>query len=159
MTRYPACCAVFMALVLTGPLAAQSPTDRMFPDDRSCYAREYGIAHLASHPQQQATSIALTPQGRSPDGLSRQVWVTATVRSMPGKLEALAYCENISDQLYCQMEGDAGAFALTVARDGAVLLAVSSRGMTFEGETGFVTFERSRGDDRSFLLRPTADCR
>jgi hypothetical protein len=31
--------------------------------------------------------------------------------------------------------------------------------MTFEGERDFVTFERNRGDDRTFLLPPTTACR
>jgi hypothetical protein len=155
MVRLPTLAALVLAAL---PAAAQSPTDRFFPTPLSCYARDYTAEHLAGHPQQRASSMALTPLGRTERFL--EVLVTATLRDGPGEpLTALAYCENIDDSLYCTMEGDAGAFSITAARDGAVLVEVSSLGMSFEGAVGFVTFERDRGDDRSFLLRPTRDCR
>ena len=138
--------------------AAQSPMDRFFPTPATCYARDYTAAHLAAHPQQRTTSLALTPLGRSDRLLDLRLVIT--FRGQPGEaMVAVAYCENISNSLYCLMEGDAGAFAITAAKDGAILLEVSSRGMSFEGARDFVTLESDRGDDRSFLLRPTWECR
>jgi hypothetical protein len=55
--------------------------------------------------------------------LSQQLLVVATVRDMPGKLEAMAYCANLgADALYCVLEGDAGTFNVTPAGNGAVTL-------------------------------------
>jgi len=142
------------------PLDAQSPRDQLFPTPGSCYSREYSAAHLASHPAQRVTSMALTPDQQAAAGPQLQLWIIATVRTMPGKLEALAYCENsTTDMLDCAMEGDAGGFTISRAKAGAVLMTVSSEGMSFEGETGFVRLEKTRGDDRSFLLQQTLDCR
>lgn len=143
------------------PLAAQSPQDLMFPTRATCYAREYSAAHLAEHPAQRVTSIALTPADGTGTDPRLQLWVTLTVKDWPGEqLLALGYCENNgADTLYCGMEGDAGGFTVTPAKGGAVLVSVSSLGMGFEGERGFVTLERTRGDDRQFLLQPTRDCR
>jgi hypothetical protein len=148
------------ALVAAGAAQAQSPMDRLFPGPEACYARDYTEAHLASHPMQQATSLALTPSPRRPGDRFQDLRLTATVRAMPGEvLTALAYCENIDETLFCAMEGDAGGFTLRAADGGAVLVEVTRLGMTFEGMRGFVTFAHDRGDDRSFLLRPVRDCR
>lgn len=144
----------------TLPLAADTPREAMFPGDRSCYARAYSADHLARHPDQQATSIALTPEAGMAGDPLLQVWVTATVRDWPGEaLTALAYCEAAGTALSCGLEGDAGSFSLAPDREGTVLLTVARGGMGFEGARGFVTFAPNRGDDRSFRLRPTRDCR
>lgn len=145
-------------LILATPAVAQSPADRFFPTDRQCYARSYTDAHLADHPAQRVTRMEVRPD-RAAMAPFLGLWVDLTLRGVPGgAFEALAQCENIEDQLYCTMEGDAGAFSLTAAKGGAVLLSVGSRGMGFENEVGFTTLERDQGDDRSFLLRPVA-CR
>jgi hypothetical protein len=161
MVGSPRVSLAFLMLVAALPAAAQSPRDLMFPTASSCYARDYSIAHLASHPMQQVSSISLTPDRAAAADPLLQLWVTVTVRSLPGsRLEALAYCEdNGADTLSCDMEGDAGRFSVTPAKGGAVLVAVSSSGMSFEGDTSFLTLERNQGDDRSFLLQPTRDCR
>ena len=49
----------------------------------------------------------------------------------------------------------AGGFSIDQRDDGAILVAVSSLGLSFENDSGFVTLERNKGDDRSFLLRPS----
>lgn len=132
--------------------------DRFFPAADSCYARDYTAEHLAGHPRQRTASIALMPMARSER--QQEVLVMVTLRDLPGEvLRAYAYCENIDDTLYCPMEGDAGAFSITAAPDGAVLVTVSSLGMTFEGSRDFVPFAPDRGDDRSFLLWPVRGCR
>jgi hypothetical protein len=140
---------------------AQSPAEQMFPTSTSCYAREYTAAHLAQHPVQRVTSMALTPAQGTPPDPRLQLWVTMTLKDEPGEqLLALGFCENSgADALSCLLEGDAGGFTLTPAKGGSVLLRVAGLGMGFEGAHGFVTLERNRGDDRSFLLPSTRDCR
>jgi len=88
------------------------------------------------------------------------LYLTLTLRNVPGGgFEAYAGCENEgADTLYCSLEGDAGGFRITPAKEGAILIEVSSLGMTFENDDVFATIEAKAGDDRSFLLTPTA-CR
>lgn len=153
-------CAAALLIAAALPLAAQSPQERVFPGGTTCYARDYSAAHLAGHPQQRVTSIALTPDGGVSPDPRLEVWVTVTLRGQPGEpYMALAVCENTGDTLYCGLEGDAGGFTVEPAKAGAILVKVARRGMSFEGETGFVTLESHRGDDRSFLLQPVRDCR
>lgn len=149
---------LIVAALGAGPALAESPTDRMFPDPTTCYARTYSDNHLAKHPQQRVTQMALV-QDRSATEPFLALWVRVTLRGREGGTsEALSYCENTSSVLYCTMEGDAGGFQIEEARDGAILVSVSSLGMGFETDSGFVTLERNSGDDRSFLLQPQA-CR
>ncbi|WP_333814906.1 hypothetical protein [Tabrizicola sp.] len=147
-----------MSLAATAA-GAQSPQDQMFPGPDSCYARDYGKDHLAEHPAQRVTRIAISPDFDIAQPFLG-VHLTLRLRGVPGgEFEAYGSCENEGgDTLYCTMEGDAGAFAITPAKGGAILIKVSSRGMGFENDAGFATLERNTGDDRSFLLRPIA-CR
>lgn len=145
-------------MCLGTPVAAQSPMDRMFPTDTSCYARAYTPDHLASHPAQRVTTMRVQPDRQAAEPFLA-LHLSLTLRGTPGgAFEALALCENIDGTVYCTMEGDAGAFSIEDGRGDSVLVTVGSRGMGFENEAGFVTLERDRGDDRSFLLRPV-DCR
>lgn len=147
--------AILVAVVLAaGPLEAQSPTDRMFPDRTTCYARTYSADHLAKHPQQRVAQMSLV-QDPAPGDPFLTLRVRVTLRGVPGgAFEALSSCENTDAVLYCTMEGDAGGFQIEEAKGGAVLLSVSSLGMGFENDSGFAMLERNAGDDRSFLLRP-----
>jgi hypothetical protein len=128
----------------------------MFPDASTCYARVYADAHLAKHPAQRVTRMRLTPDFQIADPLLG-LHVELNLRGVPGGwFEGIAYCENAGSKLLdCTMEGDAGGFSVTPARDGAVLLSVSGLGMSFENAGGFATLEADQGDDRNFLLRPS----
>lgn len=143
------------------PALAQSPREQMFPTDDSCYARDYSDQHLQSHPAQRVTAISLTPYTGTASDPLLQLWVKVSLRGQPGgDFEALSYCENNgAATLYCGMEGDAGGFAVTPEKNGAVMVTVSSLGMGFENHSGLVTLDRESGDDRSFLLTPSRDCR
>lgn len=152
--RSVSCAAILM---LATPLAAKSPRDQMFPDSASCYARSYSADHLAAHPAQRVTNLSISPVTDFSEPLLG-LYLTLELRGVPGgAFQAYSACENEGgDTLYCMMEGDAGGFQITPAKGGAILVSVSSLGMTFENDTGFATLERSAGDDRSFLLRPQA---
>ncbi len=153
--RTALCAAILMLPALA---QAQSPQDKMFPRGDLCYARNYGALHLGQHPEQRVTRFSI-----SPDFVTAAPALALELRldmrgAGGGAFTAYAVCENEGDVLYCTMEGDAGGFQITPARNRAILVEVGSRGMSFENEGGFTTLERNRGDDRSFLLRPT-DCR
>jgi hypothetical protein len=128
----------------------------MFPDAATCYARVYADAHLAQHPAQRVTRMRLTPDFQIAGPLL-VLHVELNLRDVPGGwFEGIGSCENAgSTSLYCTMEGDAGGFTVTPAKDGAVLVSVSELGMSFENARGFATLESAQGDDRNFLLRPS----
>lgn len=140
------------ALPASQPAHAKSPLDQIFPNDSSCYLRAYSRAHLVEHPDQRVTRIALGPAPGAGDARAMAVTVVVTLRGSRETYLATAYCENESGHLYCPMEGDAGAFTLAPAQDGAVLLKVARRGMGFEGAQDFVEISGTSGDDRTFLL-------
>lgn len=152
------CAAIFIFFAATAALA-KSPQEQMFPGTDSCYARRYSDDHLARHPAQRVTQIAISPDFTIADPLLG-VHLTLSLRGVPGgTFEAYGYCENNGGHtLYCGMEGDAGGFQITPAKKGGILIEVSNLGMGFENEAGFATLERNSGDDRSFLLQPVA-CR
>lgn len=154
MVRFATTCAAF--LILSTPTLAQSPQDRMFPGADTCYARIYTKDHLAQHPEQRVTAIRISPDFQIADP-NLGLHVELVLRGpRGGAFEGYGYCENLGGEtLSCLMEGDAGAFTVTPAKGGAVLVTVSSRGLSFENETGFVALESNKGDDRSFLLRPS----
>lgn len=129
----------------------------MFPGPDRCYARVYSADHLASHPAQRVTRIAISPDFRIA-APQFAVQLRLTLRGPAGgAVEATGYCENEGGStIYCGLEGDAGGFQITPAKGGAIIISVSSLGMSFETDTDFVTLERDKGDDRSFLLRPVA---
>ena len=159
MVRKAIGCGTILALLAAMPSLAESPQQQMFPGPDSCYARVYSSDHLAKHPAQRVTRIAI-----SPDFVSASPQFAVALRlafrgPVTGTAEATGYCENNGGStIYCGLEGDAGGFQITPAKGGAILITVSSLGLAFETDSGFVALERDSGDDRSFLLRPAA-CR
>lgn len=149
-----------VALILSaGTALAQSPWQMMFPRPDSCYQRDYSASHLAGHPQQRVTKIVLAAAPTVPQDPWPAVRLQVTLRGADGGMaEAMAYCENIEATLFCGMEGDAGTFAIEAAANGAILVKTGRDGMSLETESGFVTLEQKRGDDRSFLLYPATGC-
>jgi hypothetical protein len=155
-------CSVILMLC-GSPLLAETVMERLFPDKSGCYARIYSPEHLKAHPAQQVTKISVIPEGEVADP-QLGLWVQLSLRAGPdpgaiGDFEALAYCGNAGPKtLDCAMEGDAGSFQITPARNGAILIKVGKYDMSLENDIGFATLSRRRGDDGSFLLRPAA-CR
>jgi hypothetical protein len=154
VVRSTLCAAI---LLLSGPAAeAQSPQELMFPRSDSCYARNYGAAHLSKHPEQRVTRFSLSPDFVS-DAPRLAVELRLSLRGDGGgAFAAYAICENTGGSIYCTMEGDAGGFQIDRAKNRAIQVTVSSLGMTFENEAGFITLKRNSGDDRSFILRPVS---
>ncbi len=157
MVRKSLACATLFILAAAMAVNAKSPQEQMFPGTDSCYVRSYSDDHLAKHPAQRVTDILVSPDFTIANPLLG-LHVQMHLRGVPGgAFEGYGYCENEGGHtLYCGMEGDAGGFQITPAKNGAILIEVSSDGMTFENDSGFATLERNAGDDRSFLLRPAA---
>lgn len=149
-----------LLMILPLPLYAQTGATAMFPPQASCFQRHYDAAHLAKHPQQQVTDIALTPAQGQEVSTALVVDISVKLRGVSDSYIGSAYCEPDSVGLSCGMEGDAGAFSLALREGGALLLKVDSGGMSFEGERDFLTLSGNSGDDWEFLMRPVAaaDC-
>jgi len=152
-----ACATLFILPAL--PATAENAIARFFPDEASCYGRSYSPDHLKSHPQQRVTAMAVSPDFAIDDPMIG-LWFATSLRGVPGgNFEAYAYCENGGpDQLLCGMEGDAGSFSISPAKNGAILVEVGRYGIGLEADTGFVTLESQQGDDRSFILQPLSNC-
>ena len=143
-----------LCLVLASPAVGQTPREALFPSDASCYLRYYNADHLARQPAQTVQLIQVGPDQGQWESDVLVLKIGLDLRSTPEHLLGYAYCEPAGKGLACGMEGDAGSFQLTPARDGAIRIDIGPNGVSFEGETGFVTLEGSSGDDRSFVMPP-----
>ncbi len=147
--------APLLALTLAAtPALAQSPRDTMFPGGEGCYLRNYTRAHLAGHPDQRVTEIALGPwaPGRA-DPRYLVLTIAVSLRGEPGLLTSAAYCENEADHLFCGLEGDAGSFVLEPP--GTVPFAFPSPATACPSKRERLHhLSGTTGDDRVFLLPP-----
>ncbi len=151
---------VLLLMLLPLPLQAQTGAIAMFPPEAACFQRHYDAMHLAEHPQQRISAIALTPAEGQVVSSSLVVDISVNLRSGSESYSGSAYCEPDAAGLSCGMEGDAGAFNLVLRDGGALLLKVDPGGMSFEGTQDFLTVSGTSGDDRAFLMYPVAaaDC-
>jgi hypothetical protein len=143
-----------LLICLTTPALGQTPREALFPSDVACYLRYYNKEHMAKHPNQRVQEIQVGPDYDQwgDDVLALRIRVSL-VNNFDNYF-AVAYCDPAGAGLACAMEGDAGSFQLTTARDGAIKIDLGPDGMSFEGESGFMTIEGSKGDDRSFVMPP-----
>lgn len=126
----------------------------VFPSDAACYLRYYNKAHMAQHPNQRVQEIMVGPDQTQWGSDPLAIKISVSLVNVSDYYRGIAYCTDAGAGLACQMEGDAGAFQLTVARDGAIKIDLGPEGISFEGESGFMTLDGSRGDDRSFVMPP-----
>lgn len=139
--------------LLATPALGQSPRQTMFPSDASCYLRHYDRAHLASHPQQRVSEIAIGPLSGSFESDVLSLSVQISLRDVDQIFTGTARCENTGGSLSCEMDGKAGWFTLTPRAKGAVRLDVGRGGLVLQ-DRGFIYVSGELGDDRQFLLPP-----
>lgn len=145
---------LFPLLLIATPALAQSPRDTMFPSDATCYLRHYTAAHLASHPAQQVTDIALGPDQPSWNAQELTLRLGVSLRDSSDYFLSYAYCENTGGALSCHLEGDAGWFTLEPAANGGLMMTTGRGGIGFEGAEGMFQIGGSASDDNSFLIPP-----
>jgi hypothetical protein len=135
--------------MLSQPAAAQGLLGE------GCFLRAYTPDHLARHPDQQVTIIALRRADRHDTLGGAWVELSVGMRAWDEVLQGSALCDPVpAGALNCQMEGDAGAFRLDPARGGALRLTVAARGVMLEGTSDFAMLSGTSGDDRVFLIPP-----
>lgn len=144
MFRHFICAGVAFAAIATLPAEAAAPGQ--------CYLRQYSRQHLAEHPAQNVTLIALGPETGADEADAPILRVGLMVRGDDEIYLGTAYCDGWGRRMDCVMEGDAGAFILEDAKGGAVKLTLARRGIAFEGSRRFVELAGDRGDDRVFLI-------
>lgn len=143
-----------LALALTlaaTPALADSPRAQMFPSDASCYLRQYDDAHLASHPDQMVTMIALGPDQGNWEADVLVLKIAVQLRDSSELFQSYAYCDTEGALLACQLEGDGGGFHLKPHARGPFMM-VGEEALGFEGADGFVTFGGGFTDDDAFIL-------
>lgn len=145
---------LFPLLLIATPALAQSPRDLMFPSDATCYLRHYTAAHLASHPAQRVTDIALGPDQPSWNAQELTLRLGVSLRGTSDYFLSYAYCENTGGALSCHLEGDAGWFTLEPAAKGGLVMTTGRGGIGFEGAEGMFLIGGSASDDNSFLIPP-----
>lgn len=139
-------------VLIAGPAFGEGPRVDMFASNGACYLRQYSDSHMADHPNQLVTQIAVGPDYDTwADAKGSILRLRIEVQSGVEVPLTYAYCEDSADAMICGLEGDAGGFILR-PRDGAILLEVADMGMSFDTMGGFLTLSGTEGDDRSFLI-------
>jgi hypothetical protein len=136
-----------VALCLGLALPAQAQT---IPPG-SCYLRDYSDSHLAKHPEQTVTLIALGPETGADEADAPILRLAVQKRGSREIFRGVAYCDGWRSPMSCMMEGDMGLFRLERTKDG-VRLTVHRAGVTLEGRSDFVTLYGDRGDDIVFAI-------
>lgn len=146
---------------LAGLVAAQPAVGLFAPS--FCHERTYTARHLAANPEQQVRVIrvGLQPRGGASD--HDVVDLAVQVRGSEMVYRSSAVCPRpAGGRLDCWMDGDAGTFALSAATGGALRLALTGWGITFESSmddepaAAFLQLSATTGDDRVFLIPPAA---
>lgn len=141
--------------IMASPAFAENVLDSHFGNpalpSSSCFVRSYSNGHLAKHPDQVVTDIAVMVSALSAGGRAPLLDVFVTLRGDRYQYHGLASCKTKGKGLICLLEGDAGAFTLTGENSGALRLTVGRQGMAFEGDK-FVEISGTQGDDRVFLI-------
>lgn len=136
------------------PAAAETPIAAMFPSTASCYLRQYSDSHLASHPDQLVSMIAIGPDPAT-HGADNALVLRLMVGFRGGPMAlAYAYCGNDGGGIDCVMEGDAGGLAISPANGGGIRARVAPQGLWLETDGGSIMLQADSGDDRSFDLPP-----
>jgi len=141
--------------IMASPAFAENVLDSHFGNpalpSSGCFVRSYSNSHLAKHPDQVVTDIAVMVSALSSGGNTPLLDVFVTLRGDRYQYHGLAACKTKGKGLICQLEGDAGAFTLTGEDNGALRLTVGRQGMGFEGDK-FIEISGTQGDDRVFLI-------
>lgn len=118
-----------------------------------CFLRQYSRDHMAAHPAQMVTLIALGRTGGDPWAKLQPVRLMAMFRS-GDSATVEAWCRDGGPGMVCSAEGDAGTFTLEARSKGAIVLEPVGGGLVLEGAADFHMLSPTTGDDRSFLLPP-----
>jgi hypothetical protein len=144
---------LLVPLVFALPALAQGLRGDLFPSDGACYLRFYGDAHMASHPDQRVTEIAIGPDAAQTTVAALAVRLQVQTRDSDDFYTGIAYCTDAGSRLECGIEGDSGGFTLQLRAD-ALQLNVGDGGIFLEGPSDVLAISGTTGDDRTFRLPP-----
>jgi hypothetical protein len=140
--------------LLGTPAAAQSLIDtHLYASGGSgCFLRQYSDDHLAKHPAQMVSMIAIGRTDYRPLYADQPMRVMVMFRT-GDYATTLADCREGGPGMVCTTEGDGGAFTLEARPKGAVLLRPVGD-LVMEGAEEFHMLSATSGDDREFLIPP-----
>jgi len=134
------------------PAAAQSPRDRMFPSDGTCYLRQYSAGHLASHHDQWVEQIAIGPDRPMADNRYLYLRVAVYARNTADRFTDRAACEDVEGALHCQIDGSGGWFVLDTGKQGGLEMTLGRTALTLRSPRSFFTFGGRESDDNTFRI-------
>jgi hypothetical protein len=148
-----AAAALFAASMPAGALAAAPAM--------GCYARVYDAAHLAAHPKQTVSSLAVALKPLTGQGA---YVVTASavfrIRGKSGRQYVGGDCSRNGDVVRCYMDDDAGEFDAVRTAAGVKVTVTASLRLAGAGQASDESegpyVDPANPEDRVFLLSPAA---
>jgi len=153
----PGLAAALLAALLLAPPAAAAGFEEQWKDGApGCFARAYDAKHLAAHPRQRVTHIALGPSrlgAPTPPG-AFEVTFSLVLKGDGGSYQSEGICRATAKAVTCDAEGDGGRF--TIRPDGRNILIRIER-LVLEGASDVTPDLAVGGDDRVLRLSPGPD--
>jgi hypothetical protein len=150
-----------ICISLQAATALAGPFEEIFPTETSCYLREYASSHLAKHPDQTVTRIALGPDLDAWMGGATSIIRLSLVLRDGTALTDVADCSSVGAETVCVMVAGLESVTITVTQDG-IRLQLGPEGMSFEttdptmpDAVPRVTISGTSGDDRVFDIPAT----
>lgn len=150
-----------VSLVTTVTVGARPLEKELPPKGKACFERLYDAAHLAAHPKQEVTRIAVTHDRTGETGSEKDaplyLEVEINVRGKADNFRLGGFCAVQGQALLCTPEWDAGTFTVQAAAGGG--LTVTNNKMVFNPDNfdaeevapGAITL---KGDDKVWKLSP-----
>ncbi len=139
--------------------ATPFPSAAMAAVSAGCYERSYDAAHMAGHPRQSVTRIAVevkTPGGVEPYAASASL--SARMRGRKTRMYTGGDCMAEGEGLSCAMDDDSGSFLLT--QNGGGLKLVNTADIRLHRldrgpeDDGAAYLRGKDSEERIFLLLP-----
>ena len=149
--------ALAAAVAAGAPALAQGPFAALFgaAGEGACYSRSYDAAHLATHPRQRVTSIAIAyrPSAQMKEKSTPQrfeVGLGVRVKGDGELYSRVAYCQPAGAGFSCSLESDGGQITLTP--EGARGLRLTTGRIAIEGNRRFIEVGGAASDDSTFIM-------
>lgn len=163
MRRLTVAAATLVAVAAAGaPTLAQAPFTALFgaAGEGACYTRSYDAAHLAAHPRQRVTSIAIayrpiTQMKQKSTPQRFEVGLGLRVKGDGELYSRVAYCQPAGAGFSCGLESDGGQITLTT--NGARGLRLTTGRISIEGNRRFIEVGGAQSDDSTFMMQSAPD--
>jgi hypothetical protein len=150
-----------IGLLAFGTALQAGPLEDAFPTITSCYLRDYSDSHLAKHPEQRVTRIAVGPDLNAyAEGQVGAIRLSVVLRDGVA-LSEVADCRSKGASTFCVMDAELGIYTINATPEG-IRLQVGEEGISFEtfnpdepDAVDRVMISGISGDDRVFDIPAT----